>query len=125
MLPAIVTGLFSLGQQFFKNKAEEKQAIHERKITTIKQDGNWDEIQARNSNNSWKDEYLTIVFSLPFPVIFIDVLFNGKEAAEKYEVAFKVLKDTVPAEYWYLLGIMFAASFGVKKVTDYLASKKG
>ena len=50
ILGSVVSGLFDVGKTFLKNKAEEKQAIHDRKITQIKQEGNWDEIQASNSN---------------------------------------------------------------------------
>jgi hypothetical protein len=50
----------------FKRKAEEKQAQHERfKLEGIKHEANWDNIQATNSATSWKDEWFTVLFSIP------------------------------------------------------------
>jgi|TARA_R110000824_G_scaffold40855_6_gene122063 hypothetical protein len=127
MLPflgPIVNGIFSVGKTYLNNKAEEKKAIHDRKITQIKQDGNWDEIQARNSNNSWKDEYLTIILTLPFVAMFLAVVFEADEMVMRFKLAFKVLDEDVPDEYWYLLSVVVAASFGVKKVIDVIKAKK-
>jgi hypothetical protein len=39
-----------------QRKAEEKKAVHERKMVAIQQDANWENINASNANSSWKDE---------------------------------------------------------------------
>jgi hypothetical protein len=124
ILGSVVSGLFDVGKTFLKNKAEEKQAIHDRKITQIKQDGNWDEIQASNSNNSWKDEYLTIILTLPFVAMFLAVIFEADEMVIRFKQAFMVLDEDVPDEYWYLLSVVVAASFGVKKIIDVIKAKR-
>lgn len=125
ILGSVVSGLFDVGKTFLKNKAEEKQAIHDRKITQIKQEGNWDEIQASNSNNSWKDEYLTIILTLPFVAMFLAVIFEADEMVIRFKQAFMVLDEDVPNEYWYLLSVVVAASFGVKKIIDVIKAKRG
>ena len=125
LLGPLVSGLFDVGKTFLKNKAEEKQAIHDRKITQIKQEGNWDEIQAQNSNNSWKDEYLTIILTLPFVAMFLAVIFEADEMVIRFKQAFMVLDEDVPDEYWYLLSVVVAASFGVKKIIDVIKAKRG
>jgi len=121
----IISGVVGLGKTYMNNKAEEKQAIHKRKLTSIKQEGNWDEIQARNSNNSWKDEYLTIILTLPFVGMFLAVVFDNTEMIIRFQTAFMVLKQDVPQEYWYLLSVVVAASFGVKKIIDVIKAKRG
>jgi hypothetical protein len=55
----------------FKRKSEEKQAQHERKLETIKHEANWDNIQATNAGNSWKDEWFTVLFSVPLVMAFV------------------------------------------------------
>ena len=125
ILGSVVSGLFDVGKTFLKNKAEEKQAIHDRKITQIKQEGNWDEIQVSNSNNSWKDEYLTIILTLPFVAMFLAVIFEADEMVIRFKQAFMVLDEDVPNEYWYLLSVVVAASFGVKKIIDVIKAKRG
>jgi hypothetical protein len=57
----------------FKRKSEEKQAQHERKLETIKHEANWDNIQATNAGNSWKDEWFTVLFSVPLVMAFVSL----------------------------------------------------
>ena len=47
-----------------QRKAEEKKAVHERKMVAIEQDANWENIHANNASSSWKDEWFTILFSV-------------------------------------------------------------
>jgi len=128
MIPFIgplISGIFGIGKQYMTNKAEKTQAKHEREITVIKGDQVWDEIQANNSNNSWKDEYLTIILTLPFVAMFLAVVFGAEEMVARFKIAFTVLDQDVPDEYWYLLSVVVAASFGVKKIIDVIKAKRG
>ncbi len=128
MIPFIgplISGLFGIGKTYLQNKAEEKQAVHERKITQIKGEQNWDEIQAQNAGSSWKDEYLTIILTAPFVAMFLAVVFDAGEMVQRFKAAFKVLDEDVPDEYWYLLSVVVAASFGLKKIVDVIRAKRG
>jgi len=118
LLGPIISGIFSVGKTYLSNKAEEKQAVHERKITQIKSEANWDTIQAENSNNSWKDEYLTIILTSPFVAMFVAVILDMPEMVARFKEAFVVLKTDVPDEYWLLLSVVVAASFGMKKIVE-------
>jgi len=53
-----------LGRNFLKNRLAKSQA----KIKAIE---NWDTIAQANAGNSWKDEWLTILFSIPLILCFI------------------------------------------------------
>ena len=70
----------------------------------------WDLAQAEASEGSWKDEWLTVLFSIPLILAFIpgmeDVVQNG----------FNQLR-LMPEWYQYSLGIIVAASFGVRAAT--------
>lgn len=119
MLPFIgplISGIFGIGKTYLKNKAEKSQAKHERDITVIKGDQDWDMIQAQNSGDSWKDEYLTIIITAPFIVMFTAAAFNEMEVVSRLEQAFAIIKTRIPEEYWTLLYVTFAASFGVKGI---------
>ena len=125
MIPFIgplISGLFSVGTQFLSNKAEEKQALHKQKITKIEQDGNWDEIQAKNSGGSWKDEFISLVLFAPFISMFMAAVLGYKDIVDQHAYAFEVIRTQVPSEYWYLLGVVVAASFGIKKVVEGIQS---
>jgi hypothetical protein len=122
----IIEGVLGLGKTYMNNKAEEKAAVHKRKITQIKGDQDWDAIQAANSGNSWKDEYLTVILTSPFVCMFLAVVLDLPEVLGRFKEAFVVLDTNVPDEYWYLLSVVVAASFGLKKVVDVIqASRKG
>lgn len=116
ILGSVVSGLFSVGKQYLSNKAEKAQAKHERDVAVIKGDQDWDAIQAENSGDSWKDEYLTIVITSPFIVMFVAAVWGDMEMVNRFKDAFIIIKTQVPEEYWTLLYVAFAASFGVKGI---------
>jgi len=60
MIQTLIGPILGIATEFLKRRAEEKQAVHERKLEVIKQDSNWENIQAGNAGNSWKDEWFTI-----------------------------------------------------------------
>lgn len=123
MIP-IVTGLLGLGQTWLDNRAKKAQAKNDQEVTLIKQAGSWEEIHARGSQHSWKDEFLLVVLTSPFIILFYGALTNNQELIDRTKNAFIVIDETVPAEYWYLFGVAVAATFGVKKVIDYIGSRK-
>jgi hypothetical protein len=112
MWQALIAPLTELVSGHFKRKAEEKQATHERKLEVIKHESNWDNIQATNSGSSWKDEWLTLLFSVPLVMAFIP------EAVPYVIEGFKAL-ETMPEWYRVYLGVIMAASFGVRQLVNF------
>ena len=112
MWQALIQPLASLVSNHLKNKAEEKQAVHERKLEVIKHESNWDNIQATNSGTSWKDEWLTLLFSVPLVMAFVP-------SAVPYVIeGFKALEG-MPEWYRVYLGVIMAASFGVRQLVNF------
>jgi hypothetical protein len=70
MLQAFIGPVVNLVSGHFQRKAQEKAAVHERKMEAIKQDSNWENIHAQNSASSWKDEWFVILFSIPCILAF-------------------------------------------------------
>ena len=116
LLGPLVSGVFDIGKQYFTNKAEKSKAKHEQEIAVIRGDQKWDEIQARNSGDSWKDEYLTVVITSPFIAMFLAAVLDDRAMVQRIGEAFIILQSEVPDQYWSLLIIAFGASFGVKGV---------
>ena len=116
ILGPVITGLFDIGKQNLGNKAEKAQAKHEQEVAVIKGDQQWDQIQAQNSGDSWKDEFLTVVITSPFVAMFIASVFGDMDMVERLSDAFIILQTNVPEQYWTILYVAFAASFGVKGV---------
>ena len=128
MIPVIgpiVSGLFSLGKSYMDERKEIKAAEHQRKLKHIEGTQEWDVLQAKNSGESWKDEYLTLIFTSPFVIMFVGVLFDVPELIERMKLAFNVVDQEIPTEYWYLLSVIVAASFGVKSVIKGIQKLRG
>lgn len=114
---AILKLLGSLATSWLGNKATKSAAKHEKEMELIKQSGTWDEIQAQNSGASWKDEWFTILLSIPligafYPPLLPSVL-AGFDALTK-----------MPEFYQYMLFLAVGASFGYRGIMDYLKNKR-
>ena len=94
-------------------KAEAEAEVYKH---TALQEGNWDKIMAQGSQQSLKDEWLTILFSIPLILAFIPgaegIVQNGFEQLE-----------TMPTWYQYSLGVIVAASFGVRSATKFFGKR--
>ena len=83
--------------------------VYEKKATA---DIDWDLEAIKASNNSWKDEWLVILFSIPMIMAFIPGL-EGVVAR-----GFEQL-DMMPDWYQYSLGVIIAASFGIRSASRF------
>ena len=75
----------------------------------------WDVAQAKASETSWKDEWLTVVFTLPL----ILLLFGEEERVNNFFLAL----SNCPEWYQYLLGTIVAASFGFRGAAKFMGKK--
>jgi hypothetical protein len=76
----------------------------------------WNNLWAKQAETSWKDEFWTIVISIPAIMAFIPGL------AEYVLEGFIVLEQ-MPQWYQAALGLAIAAAFGVQKFTNYMQGK--
>ena len=95
-------------------EAEAKAKIMLSKETSI---ADWERIMAQGSQNSWKDEWLTILFSIPLVLVFL-----GDTGRQVVADGFAAL-ETMPDWYRYTLGVIVAASFGVRSATKFFGRK--
>lgn len=77
----------------------------------------WELMSKRNENESWKDEWITLIISLPIPMLFLSVflgvLFDVPLLITAVNDAIKALKDLIP-NYEYLLGLVVTAALSIK-----------
>ena len=71
--------------------------------------------------DSWRDEWFTILLSIPLIIVFISIFFDKPDWILKLKEGFMTL-DELPDWYIWALMAAIASSFGLK-VTD-LAIKK-
>ena len=95
-------------------RAKAEAVIMEKKATG---EIDWDLEMAKGSHSSGKDEWLVILFSIPLILAFIPgmegVVKNGFEQLNK-----------MPEWYQYSLGVIVAASFGVRSATKFFGKNK-
>jgi hypothetical protein len=94
-------------------KAEAEAIVMQKKATG---EIDWDIAQAKASESSWKDEWLTVVFT--FPLILL--LFGEEERVNNFFLAL----NNCPEWYQYMLGTIVAASFGFRGAAQFMKKKK-
>ena len=127
MWTALISPIASLAGTWLEGKVETKKAETATKVAKAKAEAvimekkatgeiDWDLEMARGSQTSWKDEWLTILFSIPLILAFIpgmeEVVANGFAQLE-----------SMPQWYQYSLGVIVAASFGVRSATKLFGRK--
>ena len=127
MLNLLLGPIAELAGTWMSGKVEEKKAQAKTRVAKAEAEAivmqkkatgeiDWDLEMAKGSQSSWKDEWLTILFSIPLVLAFIpgmeEVVANG----------FARLNE-MPEWYQYSLGVIVAASFGVRSATKFFGKK--
>ena len=129
MIQALIGPLTELAGGWLKGKADAQAAAAnlklveaEAKATIMKSaatsEAEWGKIMAQGSQSSWKDEWLTILFSVPLVLCF-----TGEWGRQTVSDGFAAL-ESMPEWYQYTLGVIVAASFGVRSATKFFGGKK-
>lgn len=107
----ILGEIVGLGRDWLKGKQEIKKARTQAEATVIVNSAqnlaDWEKIQAKAGESSWKDEYWTLILSLPFLASF------NSNWVEHIQAGFETL-STLPDWYQYALLLSIGASFGVR-----------
>jgi len=120
MLNLLIGPVVELAGTYLKGRVERSKAEVEAKVATSAAKAavmtkvaagemEWNQAWAEGAQSSWKDEWLTILVSIPLILAFTgyeDVVQRGFEALE-----------AMPSYYKTAVGVVFAASFGVQSVT--------
>lgn len=123
MWQAIIGPIADLAGGWIKGKIEEKKAMQEAKLERIKTDADWEARMADASANSWKDEYLIIVLTLPVIFVGYGIATENLEIIDRVNTGFETL-SSLPEWYQYLLFIGVSASFGLKSADKLMNLRK-
>tara|TARA_R100001591_G_scaffold104794_1_gene112572 strand:+ start:84 stop:470 length:387 start_codon:yes stop_codon:yes gene_type:complete len=121
LVPTIIKGVVDV----VKTKTETKKLMAQAEQTHVRKmaEGEIDYAIAtqKNMQNSWRDEWFTIILSIPLIIVFAAIFLNKPEWVAKLKEGFITL-DELPDWYIWALLAAIASSFGLK-VSD-LAIKK-
>ena len=120
-LASFFSGLVSPITNHFTKKNDNKTKVKQQQIQRLMnaddKEAEWEAIQAEGGNNSWKDEYITVIISFPVPVIFIAVFVSVISGDPVYAQAAKsgidAVKELLP-NYEDLLMAVCLAAIGIK-----------
>ncbi len=128
MLQALIGPVSGLIGSWMDSKTEEqrgKSAVAKAKaeaeakvmVSAATSTADWEKLMAKGSQSSWKDEWLTILFSIP-----LILAFAGEWGRTIVAEGFAALQ-VMPEWYQYTLGVIVAASFGVRSATKFFGKK--
>jgi|TARA_R100000995_G_C3406786_1_gene87508 hypothetical protein len=127
MLNLLIGPIADLAGTWLNGKVEEKKAQAKTRVAKAEAEAvvmqkkatgeiDWDLKMADASASSWKDEWLTILFSIPLILAFVpgmeEVVRNGFDRLNE-----------MPEWYQYSLGVIVAASFGVRSATKFFGKR--
>jgi hypothetical protein len=127
MLTALIGPISQLAGTWLEGKVEKTKAETGAKVAKAKAEAvimekkatgeiDWDLEAIKGSQSSWKDEWLVILFSVPLILAFIPGM-EGVVASGFAQL------DAMPEWYQYSLGVIVAASFGVRSATKFFGKK--
>ena len=122
-ITSLISPVANVAGQIIKNRGEVAKAKHEAQLQTIQNNADWEAKMADASANSWKDEFWTLVLSVPIFMIGYSIIVDDPSIIARTKLAFEAL-DELPDYYQYLLFICISASFGIKGVDRLLSLKK-
>ena len=128
MIQALIGPIAELAGGWLKGKTDKQAAEAKLKLTEAEAKAkimlsketsvaDWERIMAQGSQTSWKDEWLTILFSIPLILAFCGEWGRGVVAD-----GFTALEQ-MPSYYQYTLGVIVSASFAVRSATKFFGKK--
>ena len=129
MIQAFIGPIANLAGSWLQSKADKTAAEAKLKLTEAETKSkillsektsvaDWERIMAQGTQNSWKDEYLVLLFSIPLVLSFC-----GEFGRNAVASGFAAL-ESMPEWYQYTLGVIVASSFAVRSATKFFGGKK-
>ena len=130
MIQAFLGPIANLAGTWLNSKVETKQAETRMKVSeadarakimlsAATSEADWEKIMAQGTQNSWKDEYLVLLFSIPLILSFLPFEWAKQAVTDGFAAL-----DTMPDWYSYTLGVIVASSFAVRSATKFFGGKK-
>lgn len=133
MWQSIIGGILSLGKDWFERKKERQAAKHAVELKRLEQDS----YLMEGSIKSWKDEWWTLIVSLPIvqlmmaPVVELILLEEPYQKGDWNNAVMTGLQalESVPEWHIYIATVSALFSFGIKpagkRVADLIKNRGG
>ena len=118
MIGQLIGSLTGLATSIIDGKTQIKLTEAEIKKKQLTGELDWDLEAMRSTENSWKDEWITLLFSIPLILAFC-----GDWGNQIVQAGFTAL-EVMPTWYQYSLGGIVSASIGMRSVSKFFTGKK-
>ena len=126
LIPTAIKAIWDLGSNYFTNKKEKQQLLHEKELEAMKSQDHWDVVNSNNKTASWADEWFVILFSYPLiglmlsPIVDLFMVDAPYREGQIQEAILEGLQSLDTAPDWYVISVMVmvASSFGYKKIVE-------
>ena len=112
LLP-VLKPLVDVVREYFVRRGEVKAAEHLVTLKGLQSEKAWEVEQAKASANSWKDEYLVILLTLPVVCVAYSVVTGDTAVIDRMQGGFAALA-ALPDWYQIAFGVAVGASFGIR-----------
>lgn len=117
MIGQIISSIGGLAASIIDSKTQLKLTEAEIKKKQLTGEIDWDIAAIQATQNSWKDEWITLLFSIPLILAFC-----GDWGNAIVQAGFASLEG-MPKWYQYSLGGIVSASIGMRSVSKFFGSK--
>ena len=117
MIGQIISSIGGLAASIIDSKTQLKLTEAEIKKKQLTGEIDWDIEAIRATQNSWKDEWITLLFSIPLILAFC-----GGWGNAIVQAGFAALEG-MPKWYQYSLGGIVSASIGMRSVSKFFGGK--
>jgi hypothetical protein len=118
MIGKILGTVGNLASTYLDGKVAVQKANAEIRVKQATGEIDWDIEAIKATQNSWKDEWITLLFSIPLILAFC-----GDWGNAIVQAGFTAL-ETMPTWYQYSLGGIVSASIGMRSVSKFFTGKK-
>jgi len=108
----------TLGSKWLNNRAEKEAAKHEKEVQILRGERTADIKSAEGMSTSLKDEYLTLVLTIPLIVIFYASVWGDSAMILQVQEAFTAMSALPEWYQWCFMGCI-AATFGLRSIKTF------
>ena len=118
MIGSIITAVSGLASSWIEGKTAIQKANAQIKMKEATGEIDWDLAAMRASQSSLKDEWLTLLFSIPLVLSFC-----GSWGREIVKDGFQALSE-MPEWYQLTIGVIVSASFATRSASKFINMRK-
>ena len=103
---------------FFDYRTAKTAARREVELERISSGAHLDSVSAGDMSSSWKDEWLTVIFTTPVAVVFYASVWGDPNDIVRVHEAFDAMTKLPEWYHWILLGIV-SGTFGLRTLSKW------